>query len=429
MGRIKKSQIEQQPADLQSVEWINTPFSLVKFGKGFSLIQQQALIKVSEALQTHINKFYNEKQHLTKSDPNGLIRREVLESMEPIRMYASDFGVGDGHYAEVFEAFKIISMTQVKAPEYDENGNYVTTKWYNVFSHFSMPETDKGYTYTNKDGNEQTVVRYEGYAEFAINTNIINYALNLTVADYALNMKDGYVNHPARLVQESRLAAATLLYFLVKHSARSMSKVKIAYRDVQEMLGTKEWDKKTGEVTRDDYPLFSKFKQRVLDKVCAEIKRMAVINQADITFEYEPVYRGKVKRGDPEWIEFTIQLSDLGKFHNGLLALPDGETRRRGRPRKQVADNTPSLFDGVGEEPASPDAILADLRYEFGNGQQGYDYYFGPKATCKVIDGVAHIGLPSAWMVQTLQGSFMASEKLHRCLQKFGISEFVVEVG
>lgn len=415
MGRIKNSQIEQQPADLKSVEWYNTPFALVKFGKGFSLIQQQALIKVSEALQSHINKFYNERQHLSREDPNGLIPREVLESMEPIRMYASDFGVGDGHYSDVFAAFKTISMTQVKAPEYDENGNYVTTKWYNVFSHFSMPETDNGYTYIDKKGNEQTVRRYEGYAEFALNTNIVHYALKLTVADYALNMKDGYVKHPARIAQESRLSYAPLLYFLVKHSARSMSKVRIPYREVQEMLGTKEWDKNTGEVIRDDFPLFSKFKQRVLDKVVAEMKRMAVINQIDITLDYEPVYRGKVKRGDPEWIEFTIRLSDLGKFHNGLLALPDGEQRRgRGRPRKQVVDNTPSLFDGV-EEPDMEQEILSALRTSFGNGLQGFDYYFGKRARASVSDGQQQVTLavPES-VISTIRNSPMVWEKIHR---------------
>lgn len=406
MGRIKKSQIEQQPADLQSVEWINTPFAIAKFGKGFSLIQQQALIKVSEALQGYIRDFYNEKRNLSGENPLGLFRKEVLTELEPIRMYASDFGVPASHYAEVFEAFKVISQTQVKAPQYDEDGNYIKTDWYNVFSHFSMPETDKGYTYTDKEtGEKTTVTRYEGWADFTINPN---------VAAHAFNMAGGYVNHPARIAMDSKLSYAPLLYFLIKHSAGSKSKVRVPYSAVQEMLGTVVKDKKTGEVLSNSFPLFSKFKQRVLNKVQEEIKRMADVNQIDITFEYEPIYRGKVSRGDPEYIEFTIQLSDLGKFHNGLLQMPDG-TPRRGRPRKAKVDDTPSLFDGVGEEPDYPTQILAALRAAFGNGQQGYDYWFGKRAKASVNDSHTQVVLVvPASVKDSLKASAMLMEKIHR---------------
>ncbi len=307
MGRKKKSQLEQTPADLQSVEWINTPFSLVQFGKGFSLIQQQALIKVSKYLQKYISDFYNEHRNAKPDRPLALFTKEALEKGIKIPLRADEFNIQSSNYTAVFEAFQTISLTQVRAPKFDEQGNRLGTDWYNVFSHFYMPLTQAGYVKDRGLPTEERFARYEGYAEFTVNPNI---------AAYAFDMTSGYINHPAEIAMQAQQPYAPLLYFLIKHSSKGKRVVEVPYRDVQIMLGTVTVDREDNDkIIENSFPLFSKFKQRVLDVAQTEIERMASLNQIDITFTYRPIYMGKTQRGDPKSIEFSIMQTELGVYH------------------------------------------------------------------------------------------------------------------
>lgn len=338
MARKKKSQIAQTPANLQDVEWINTPFSLVQFGKGFSLIQQQALIKVSKYLQQYISDFYNEHRNLQPDRPLALFTKEALEHGIYITLRADEFGVQSSNYAAVFEAFHTISTTQVKAPKFDEQGNRLGTEWYNVFSHFFMPTNDNGYTFTNKDGQVENRQRYEGYARFTINPN---------VAAYAFDMARGYVNHPAEIAMQSQQPYAPLLYFLIKHSAKGKRVVAVPYREVQLMLGTVVVDKDDNDkVIENSFPLFSKFKQRVLDVAQAEIERMAALNQVDITFTYRPIYPGRAQRGDPTSIEFSIVQTPLGSYH----AKHKTREQKQADTQAKAIDKAPTFVEPVQPE-------------------------------------------------------------------------------
>ena len=60
------------------------------------------------------------------------------------------------------------------------------------------------------------------------------------------------------------------------------------------------------------YAKFAHFKTKVLDAVKDDLDRMARENHTDITFTYEAVYLNGRKRGDPDYIEFTIMSTDLG---------------------------------------------------------------------------------------------------------------------
>lgn len=309
MGRKKKSQIDQQPADLQLVEWINTPFSLVRFGKGFSLIQQQALIKLSKYLQEYITEFYSAHRNQKPDRPLALFTKEALEKGITIRIYASEFNIQSSNYAAVFEAFETILHTQVCAPKIDkETGERLGTEWYNVFTKAYVPKKVDGYTFVKKETGELDFSdRHEGYADFTINPE---------VAAYAFDMTKGYIHHPAEIAMQAQQPYAPLIYFLIKHSSKGRRVVEVPYRDVQVMLGTVRVEKDDeSKVTDNFFPLFSKFKQRVLDVAQAEIERMASLNQVDITFTYRPIYLGHVQRGDPVSIEFTIEQTPLGAYH------------------------------------------------------------------------------------------------------------------
>ena len=66
-------------------------------------------------------------------------------------------------------------------------------------------------------------------------------------------------------------------------------------------------------VEKDRYPKFSRFCKEVMDPIREDLDRMANENLVDFTFDYEPVYKGVSKRGDPDEILFKIKLSELGQ--------------------------------------------------------------------------------------------------------------------
>lgn len=78
---------------------------------------------------------------------------------------------------------------------------------------------------------------------------------------------------------------------------------------------------------KDRYPKFSKFCKEVMDPIREDLDRMASENQVDFTFDYEPVYKGATKRGNPDEILFKIKLSELGE-----------EMSRKRRQQKLPAD-------------------------------------------------------------------------------------------
>lgn len=415
-GRPKKEVEEAMPpVRLDSVEWMNTPYAMLKMGGegGYSLVEQRVLLKVSEALQTFIGDFYREGRDKSNEKPLSLFTEKLLsEGLPVIHMSAADFSLSSSNYAEVFQAFEKVSKLQVKGPKYDDKGNYLGDDFYNVFSHFFMPKNDNGYKYTDKEGQEQVVTRYKGYADFSINPN---------VAKYAFNMEKGYVNHPKEISFKSQQLYAPLLYFLLKHHAAGKSNVTVPYGEVQDMTGSVTRDPDDRHIISNAFPVFSKFKQRVLDPAKAELKRMGEKNLIDITFEYEAIYKGKVKRGDPDSITFTIEQTDLGIFHSSskkkkaeMLA----EQLKKGKTKIDDSSQTTIDFgDGVGEKPDYPAQILSSLRSSFGNGQQGYDYYFGKRARASVDDGHTQVVLsvPSS-VKESIKASDMVMEKIHRAV-------------
>lgn len=418
MGRPKKEHSEETPpVKLDSVEWMNTPFALVKSGveQGMvSLPEQKVLLKVSEILQSFISEFYAKGRDKSGEEPLSLFTQKVISEggLPTIHMNAADLGETSSRYAEVFAAFKKLSTIQVKGPKFDENGQYLGDDWYNVFSHFYMPKSENGYRYTDKDGNEQTSDRYDGYADFTINPN---------VALYAFRMESGYVNHPKEIAFKAQQYYAPLVYFLLKHHSSGKSKVTVPYSDVQDMTGTVTRDPKDRHIISNQFPLFSKFKQRVLEPAKVELERMGGKNLIDITFTYEPIYKGRVKRGDPDAISFTVIQTDLGVYHTASKKkkaemLAEQAAQAATSVRKSRSKKAESVNQTIMEfETNFAQEILDSLRLEFGSGAMGYDYYFGKNATCEVGEESISLKVPAS-MRETILRSGNIMDKITKCV-------------
>ena len=327
------------PAALADTKWINTPFAYARLAKDLTLLQQNVLLMVSNQLQDYISRFFSDGRHKLPDDPNSLFPLAELPRLPRLEIKLEDFGVTSSHFEEVEKAANALLDLRIKAPSFREDGTPDGYRLFSVFSNIHVPKQNEE---ADKDVAYNTRVGYV-YAN-----------INADVAAYAFNMRLGYINHPLQIAQDAAQVYSPRLYFLIKHyMVKGKDKVRIQYQQLREDLGMNLRDEE-GNITKVLYPQFSRFRINVLDAAKADIYQLGERNLCDITFEYEPIYRGFVNRGDPECIEFTVKLTKLGLYHKDpkkarehmQISEEPAAPKRRGRPRKQPAeDNQPDLFN------------------------------------------------------------------------------------
>ena len=331
----KKESLPIRKEDLHADRWINTPFGYTRFGSEFSLLQQDIMLKVSEHLQEYISDFFDEKRNESDLVPKSLFSEYMLDNGIPtIKIPLADLGIGKEHYAEIEQLVKdkdgnvvskggqieAIRTLGVRKPYIDPKTGKRRMKLINVFSSVDVPVGD------NK---ESTTARKEGYIELKINTD---------VAAYAFDMSNGYVPHIKQIAQYSTKRTAPRIYlYLMREYSLGRMKVKVPLMELKEYTGMVTRNEE-GEIMEVKYPQWPKFKQRVLDPSKEDVDRMASRNESEITFTYKPVYRGGKVRGNPDFVEFTIERSALGERRDTMTHRTASESKVIGWLVKQFPE-------------------------------------------------------------------------------------------
>ena len=310
---------EEQKRQLQEIQdlvarnsWIKTPFAYTRLGSELSLIQQNALLMVSDHLQQYIKDFYNLHLDKSKKRSKSLFTEHLLKNgIPPFRIYLAEMGVQPNNYKDAREAINAINL-QVEHPEFDEQGLPTgRTVLTNVFSQFGFEDTGDYYHFTDQEGENRAVERKQPYIDVKINPD---------VAEWAFDMSAGYVNHLKLIARYSTKRPTPRLYLLLmRELGQKRQKVRFTVHELKEYLGIVPYkDAKTGEMVTP-YPKFAQFRTRVLEAVKDDLDRMAAEDHTDIKFEYELIYPGQRKRGEPEYIEFTIIRTKLGDAYNVVV--------------------------------------------------------------------------------------------------------------
>lgn len=287
--------------------WNKTPFSYIRTGSRLTLLQQDTMLMVSDHLQEYVKNYFDLGLNRADVKPRALFSKYMLEhGIPPFKIYLADMGINPSHYKSVREAIAEMNML-VDHPELDENGRPTGNIIFSpVFTKFLVPQT--GDYYRKCDDQGEIIVesaRHSGYVEVEINKD---------VAQYAFDMSQGYANHPKLIARYATKQSTPKLYFklLELMGKDRRAKVKLTMQEIKRALGFEPFkDKKSGEWVVP-YAKFAHFKTKILDAVKEDLDRMASENHTDITFTYEPVYLNGRKRGDPDYIEFTIMSTDLG---------------------------------------------------------------------------------------------------------------------
>ena len=397
------------PAPLADSRWINTPFAYARLARELTLLQQNVLFMVSDKLQDFMTKFYANKRHDLSDNPLSLFSEEDLKALPPIEIKLADFGIDPAHYDTVSKAAEAVGALKVKAFGTDKDGT-LGYYMFPVFDALFVPKHDED------AGEDKKYIRRVG---------VITGSINPKVAAYAFNMRYGYVNHPLRIAADAGQVYTPRLYFMLKHYLGKRKKsVSIPYAKIREELGMKPIDQNTGEPIGEElYPQFSRFKLYVLDPAKRDMEEMARRNVIDITFEYEVVYKRNVSRGDPDAINFFVNVTPLGKNHKGETEkekVTPSEPRRRGRPSKHQPDPSiePSLFDEQpaiipGDRVGDWQALVAEYGESISSPLLHKAEYLG------TIDGAFYVQMPDYGAMTDLSAAVVNDARLADILARY----------
>lgn len=376
----------QQTEQTQLIEiarqevWNKTPFSYIRSGAKLTLLQTDTMLMVSDHLQQYVKNYFDLGLNRADVKPRALFSKYMLEhGIPPFRINLADMGINPSHYKSVREAIAEMNML-VDHPELDDSGRPTGHIIYSpVFTKFRVPQTGDFYRKTNDQG--EVVIdsaRHYGYIEVEINKD---------VAQYAFDMSQGYANHPKLIARYASKQSTPKLYFklLELMGKDRRAKVKLTMQEIKRALGFEPFkDNKSGEWIVP-YAKFAHFKTKVLDAVKADLDRMAAENHTDITFDYEAVYLNGRKRGDPDYIEFTIMSTDLGIGYS-LLTKKDTPATGEAKERKREA---------IQQELFAEETIEQKADYEAGAGvnlwRQLLSGYDGPAKS--LLASAEYLGL------------------------------------
>ena len=300
----------------KGLAWINTPFSLTKLDKQYSLFQQNVLMITSTYLQKFVDEYFLEKRQLGDARSDFLFEQGVdhaVMNIPPIKIDIHDFVTYENmSYQKLRMELKasILDMT-VKSTLPDGSDEFT-----HIFSRMSIPVSKNGYTI--KEGKK--VNRILGYIMLEIDPKL---------SKRVFDMGQGYIHHISMIAKFAKNVNTPRVYiYLLRQIGlnRSMD-ISVPFLELKSYLGLVEIDSVKKEILKNDfgepvmnkYPKFSQFKKQVLDVVRKDFQRMEKLSQTDIVFDElkdeDFIYQSGRRKGDPDFIRFHVRRTEVGEVH------------------------------------------------------------------------------------------------------------------
>lgn len=395
-------------------KWINTPFAYTRYHHDLSLLQQDVLIRVSERLQRFMQEYHGSELKDSKAVPKSMFADAVRKAgISEFHITFAELGVAPNNYPAVKKA--VDEVLDIKFEHMIEEDGVPKMVRFPIFNKSKIPLTDDNSSVT-----------------FSLNIDVVEEARETRVVDYVFDMSQGYVTHPENIARISSFERMPMIYYLLKHESQNWKKKQIGLTvtQIKEYMKMIKRDD-NGRIISISYPKFSKFRDRVLIPAIQNINELHEHGPIEVSVQMDFRYPGTRHTGDPELIIFSFDAKGRNEKAQPSVAVQPAVVtdapKRRGRPRKNMPASQRSIQfedlsyievfpkDGVGEEPDYEAQILSALRSTFGNGQQGYDYYFGKRARASVCDDHTQVVLAvPASVKDSVKSSPMVMEKIHR---------------
>ena len=138
----------------KGLAWINTPFSLTKLDKQYTLFQQNVLMLTSTHLQKFVDEYFLEKRQLGDARSDFLFEQgvdHIVMNIPPIKIDIHDFITYENMSYQKLRAELKTSILDMAVKSILPDGSEEFT---HIFSRMRIPLSKNGYT--TKDGKFQS---------------------------------------------------------------------------------------------------------------------------------------------------------------------------------------------------------------------------------------------------------------------------------
>lgn len=322
MAKKKKKEeeeLEKQETSLLPKDWLYNPVVWSQVSGDFTLLQQRILAGILDEMQEKILRSINDKEE-GKKFPMLFSDAEMSGDSTTIEISPKKFGINPEHYDYLEEALKDLSRISIGFPKaYKDKLNYAVMP---LFARLEIPMGER-----RRTGKVKVVMLNENLRDF-------------------FSMDKGYTEYLSRITQISKKVRTPRIYIFLA-SLKDAGHKKVDYQDFCKFLGiddeTARKDRlnkindqlKNNEITQKEanerlealakwenpFRKWNKVKSQILDTAKAELDQFSNNDQIDITFEYEALYEGDKKRGNPSHIQFFIIKKRLALEHDEQKAL------------------------------------------------------------------------------------------------------------
>jgi len=321
----KENELEViNPDVVNNDKWLLSPVTFSQISGNFSMVQQRVLAGILEKVQEKMLRSINDKED-SKRFPSLFTDDEMNGDTMELEIDPSYLGIIPEHYDVLEEALKDLANIRIAFPKaYKDKMNYVVAP---LFARLEIPMGNK-----RRKGKVRVVM------------------LNENINDF-MSMDKGYTLFLTRITRVSKKVRTPRIYQFLS-SCQDIGHKKVAYEDFCRFLGiddeTARADRlnkinqqlKEKEITQKEanerlealakwenpFRKYNKVKSQILEPAKLELDTLTSAGvdpseEMDITFEYEALYEGTTKRGNPSHLQFTIIKKRLALEHDNEQAL------------------------------------------------------------------------------------------------------------
>ena len=283
--------------------WLKQPIAMTMMRQDYSSVQNKILVSVVEHLQTAISDLINfgRPVHELKIFDHD---KDCIELDIPLK----DFGITKNHYPELKLALHNLVGITVEIPYKDAQSQKEYVKVTNLCDAYIPKER-----YAN-----HVIIQIHGdVAQKILTVRKGEMGYHLLGKEIVINCNNKYTQRIYMLISSwKRLGQYTLNTITLRKLLKCETK----------------------------YVPFRHFARKVLDAAQKELKELYDRQSSDCYFEYERIYKGRKKTGEPDQLHFTIisQAEDKTTFialRSALSEMLDRHTKLTAANKKFILSN------------------------------------------------------------------------------------------
>lgn len=246
------------------------PVTITLMHQKFSKIQNRALICVVEKLQSKFHEMINYGKSFTDIQDKDVDSEESLS----FRIDLAEFGMSPNSYKDLRDALRNLTQLPVAVPYIGKNSRTE----YDLHTNFC-----------------DVLIPKDVYKAYVIIT------IKKEVAPLMLSLDMGYQNlYQSVILKSCKSQYSQRMYMLVTAFMKKRDSFIMKTQTFRELF-----------MLEGKYKQFRQLSAYILDAASCELRRLCEEGKCDCYFEYEKIYTGRKKTGEPDLIKFIIKRSKL----------------------------------------------------------------------------------------------------------------------